>query len=154
MKIIYHCFGGTHSSITAASIHLGWLPANKVPPAHKFMELPYYDRRDGWDQGEIVFMGTDRQGNEVYAVGHGSATDMLVTLIDDLAALFDIEKSSYKLVSMMKQVNLPMKIGGFMSRRLRAVRLGRPIVIAGTRLAYGNIQRMVQGVQQEVGQWA
>ncbi|HBC94637.1 MAG TPA: hypothetical protein DCZ10_17500, partial [Pelotomaculum sp.] len=26
MKVIYHCHGGTHSSVTAAAIHLGMLP--------------------------------------------------------------------------------------------------------------------------------
>jgi hypothetical protein len=151
VKIIYHCFGGTHSSITAAAIHLGWLPEKEAPPAYRFMELPYFDRRDGWDQGEIVFMGKDRQGNEVYAVGWGSASSMLTSLIDDLAGLFEIDRGSCRLVNVMKQVNLMMKIGGFMSRRLKAVRVGRPIVIYGARLAYRSIRSLVHKVQWEVG---
>lgn len=150
MKIIYHCFGGTHSSITAAAIHLGWLPGDKIPPARRFMELPYYDKRDGWDRGEIVFMGTDKKGHEIYAVGRGSAPAVLTNLIDDLASLMEIPADSYHLVNVMKQVNLPMKIGGFMSRRLRAVRLGRPLVVAGTRLAFPAIKRLVDKVKGEV----
>jgi hypothetical protein len=31
MKIIYHCYGGTHSSVIAAAIHLGLLPEDRVP---------------------------------------------------------------------------------------------------------------------------
>ena len=154
MKIIYHCFGGTHSSITAAAIHLGWLPGDKIPPARRFMELPYYDKRDGWDRGEIVFMGTDKNGHEIYAVGRGSASALLTNLIDNLALLLEIPAGSYRLVDMMKQVNLPMKLGGFMSRRLGMVRLGRPIVVAGTRLAFPAIKDLVNKVKGEVSQAA
>jgi len=31
MKIIYHCFGGSHSSVLAAALHLGIIDKNKVP---------------------------------------------------------------------------------------------------------------------------
>jgi hypothetical protein len=53
---------------------------------------------------------------------------------------------------MMKQVNLPMKLGGFMSRRLGMVKLGRPIVVAGTRLAFPAIKDLVNKVKGEVSQ--
>ena len=150
MKIIYHCFGGTHSSITAAAIHLGWLPGDKIPPARRFMELPYYDKRDGWDRGEIVFMGTDEKGHEIYAVGRGSESKVLINLIDDLASLLEIPAGSYRLVNVMKQVNLLMKLGGFTSRRLKAVKLGRPVVVAGTRLAFPAIKDLVDRIKGEV----
>lgn len=150
MKIIYHCFGGTHSSITAAAIHLGWLPGDKVPPARWLMELPYYDKRDGWDRGEIVFMGMDEKGHEIYAVGRGSEVKVLTNLIDDLAKLLEIPAGSYRLVDVMKQVNLLMKLGGFTSRRLKAVIVGRPVVVAGTRLAFKAIKELVDRIKEEV----
>ncbi|HWJ02080.1 MAG TPA: DUF3189 family protein, partial [Verrucomicrobiae bacterium] len=43
MKIIYNCYGGSHSSVTAAAIHLGLVDCGKVPCARELWKLPYYD---------------------------------------------------------------------------------------------------------------
>lgn len=69
MKIIYNCYGGAHSSVTAAAIHLGWLPETRLPTARELLNLPYYDAQKGKDHGKIRFLGLDCLGNEIYIVG-------------------------------------------------------------------------------------
>ncbi|HEX3010797.1 MAG TPA: DUF3189 family protein, partial [Syntrophomonadaceae bacterium] len=39
MKIIYHCFGGSHSSVTAAAIHLGLIEKHRPPSMEELMSL-------------------------------------------------------------------------------------------------------------------
>ncbi|MFA6694423.1 MAG: DUF3189 family protein, partial [Bacillota bacterium] len=38
MIIVYHCYGGTHSSVTAAALHLKKLHQN--PTANDLLKLP------------------------------------------------------------------------------------------------------------------
>ena len=44
MIIIYRCYGGTHSSVMAASIHLELLPGDRKPAGKELLALPYFDR--------------------------------------------------------------------------------------------------------------
>ena len=57
MKIIYNCYGGAHSSVTAAAIHLQMLPETRKPSAAELLNLPYYDAQVGKDHGRIRFLG-------------------------------------------------------------------------------------------------
>ena len=44
MKIIYHCFGGSHSSVSAAALHLGLLDRQRTPTEEELVRIPYYDK--------------------------------------------------------------------------------------------------------------
>ena len=57
MIIIYRCYGGTHSSVMAASIHLELLPGDRKPAGKELLALPYFDRQNGADFGKIFYMG-------------------------------------------------------------------------------------------------
>ena len=48
MKIIYSCYGGTHSSPIAAAIHLGRLPDDRIPSPEELMKTDYYDKFGGY----------------------------------------------------------------------------------------------------------
>jgi hypothetical protein len=69
MKIIYHCFGGSHSSVTAAALHLGMLDKTRIPTREQLMDVPYYDKTSDEDFGSIRYMGTDEFGHDVYVLG-------------------------------------------------------------------------------------
>ena len=51
--VIYHCFGGTHSSIIAANLHLGRLPWQNNVSASQLFSLPYFDQLDSKQAGLI-----------------------------------------------------------------------------------------------------
>ena len=44
MKIIYHCYGGSHSSVIAAALHLGLLAKDRIPNETELMAIPYFDK--------------------------------------------------------------------------------------------------------------
>ncbi|AGL01943.1 Protein of unknown function (DUF3189) [Desulfoscipio gibsoniae DSM 7213] len=147
MKIIYHCFGGTHSSVTAAAFHLGMLPSDRTPRAEDLQAIPFFDTRDSRDHGNIALMGIDGQGNEIYFVGQRGSPQILENIIHGLARQFDIPPQDYKLVNVMYKVNLSMRLGGYMSRRFKWIYPGRPLVTWGTIHACRNIINLVRRVK-------
>ncbi len=151
MKIIYHCYGGAHSSVTAASIHLGLLPIERIPDREMFWRIPLYDRQNTDKHGHIFFMGIDEIGNEVYLAARRSRAGVLVNVFEGLAGIFDISPKDYLLINVMHNVNLTMKLGGYISRRWGFIKLGRPIVTMGTQAAYFQVVKLVQKVKDKLG---
>ncbi|TEB17375.1 hypothetical protein Psfp_00599 [Pelotomaculum sp. FP] len=150
MKVIYHCYGGTHSSVTAAAIHLGMLPEDRVPGPEEFLQLPLYDRQDACEHGHIFFIGIDEYGHEVYLTARRSRPAVLENVFAGLGGIFGIPASSYCLVNAMSQVNWIMMFGGYLSRRWGLIGVGRPIVTMGTRVAYFKLVGLVKKTKEKL----
>ncbi|MCL5058277.1 MAG: DUF3189 family protein [Actinobacteria bacterium] len=144
MKIIYHCYGGAHSSVTAANIHLGLLPKEKIPGYRDLVNQKLFDCHQVKDSGRITFMGRDEAGNEIYIVGRRSRPSLLYNATGGLAEAFGIHSGSYVLVDVSPHVNVTMKAGGIISRRLGLVSIGRPLVTWGTLITYRGIVQLVE----------
>ncbi|NLB18680.1 MAG: DUF3189 family protein [Syntrophomonadaceae bacterium] len=149
MKVIYHCFGGSHSSVTAASIHLGILPTDSVPDTHQLLSLPYYDKTPGNEYGRIRFVGVCSDGHQVYVLGKENLGDRMNEIFHEIARLLDLD-DKYIAVNTMPNVNIFMMLGGYLSRRLGLVRLGRPILIFGTRLAFPRLVETVKTTKMKM----
>ena len=146
MKIIYHCYGGAHSSVTAANIHLGNLPRDRVPRYEELTGQYLFDRHKVKDTGKMIFMGRDHFGNDIYVVGRRSRPNLLCNVISGLSEIFLIDKKSYMLVDVSPCVNFTMKVGGVLSRRMGLITPGRPIVTWGTRRNYKKLLAEVEKV--------
>lgn len=147
MHIIYHCYGGAHSSITAASIHLGLISHQKLPTAEEIMSLPFYDEATQQDHGILRFLGKDPNGNRIYIIGRRGLKDCFTELVNSLAVLLGIPKDELLVVDTVPYVNWMMMLGGYTSRRLGLVSIGRPLVIKGTKRAFPGFVKLVQQVQ-------
>ncbi|WP_027363384.1 DUF3189 family protein [Desulfotruncus alcoholivorax] len=147
MKIIYHCYGGTHSSVTAAAAHLGLLPDDRPPQTEELLAVPFFDTKEKNDHGDITIMGIDQYGNEICFVGQRGKPHLLENIVNSLAEHFAIPGDQFKLVNVMYKVNLSMKVGGTFSRRFRWINSGRPLVAWGTAKAYGQILKLVNFVK-------
>jgi hypothetical protein len=151
LKVIYHCYGGAHSSVTAANIHLGLLPGAGFPSYRDLVNQKLFDFNQVADSGRICFMGRDQAGNEVYIVGRRSRPTILYHAAAGLSEAFGIPKESFILVDVSPHVNMAMKAGGILSRRLGLVAIGRPLVTWGTLLSYRGIQRLVEKTVNSLG---
>ena len=151
MKIIYHCYGGAHSSVTAAAIHLGIFPEDRIPSREEFWAVPLYDRQEADEHGHFFFVGKDKAGHEVFLTARRSHPEILENMFESLAGIFGVTPDDYYLVNVMGKVNLTMKLGGFLSRRWRFIRVGRPLVTRGTQAAYFQMVKLVQRVKSKVG---
>jgi hypothetical protein len=143
MKIIYHCFGGSHSSVTAAAIHLGLLEKHRPPTNDELMSLPYYDKTTNNDFGSIRFMGVDEYGNQVYVLGKKSLGGRFTNILNGVAQILG-KDNQVIVVNTMDRVNISMKLGGFTSRRIGLPSLGRPVVTKGTRDAFFDLVNLVE----------
>ncbi|MEG3068137.1 MAG: DUF3189 family protein [Syntrophaceticus schinkii] len=114
-KIIYHCYGGSHSSVTAAGIHLGILPRKRVANTAELLGVPYYDEYQPVTHGRLRFIGRDVLGNEVFVLGKRTAGPDTTIFLHNIAELFDCGEEIYP-VDTTFPVNPLMVIGGFLSR--------------------------------------
>lgn len=150
MRIVYHCFGGSHSSVTAASVHLGLLPVDRIPTFDEFMSLPYYEKQEKKDHGHFRFMGNDEFGNEIYIIGRQNQARAFRQALAGIAKIFGITEKDLHFVDTMPYVNWKMMLGGFLSRKWKWISIGRPIVIKGTQASYLDLVNLVNSVKMQV----
>lgn len=136
--------------MTAAAVHLGMLPHDRKPNFKDLLAIPFFDTRESYDHGQITLMGIDDQQNKVYCVGQRGEYQILENIIGGLARYFDISTQNYKLVNVIYKVNMSMKVGGTMSRHLKWISVGRPLVTWGTVRAYKKIIDLVRRVKAGV----
>lgn len=143
MQIIYTCYGGAHSSPMAAAIHLGRLEGDPLPSLETIQNLPYFDITDTGDQGRVFPVGTDEFGNDVYILGRGSNELPIRQAVQSGCLLAGGDPRRVLFVNTLKAVNWQMRVGGFLSRRMGLVCLGRPLVTRGARRAYPKLVQIV-----------
>ncbi|NMA02123.1 MAG: DUF3189 family protein [Clostridia bacterium] len=147
MHIIYHCYGGAHSSVTAAAIHTRLLSENTIPSGEELLKLPYYDLQVAEDHGYIRYMGQDEKQNNVYITSKHNLGKSYETIMRSVAEIAGLPQDELVFIDTMPYVNVLMMIGGYLSRRLGWVRIGRPIVIMGTKLAFPKFSQLVNIVK-------
>lgn len=151
MIIIYNCYGGSHSSVASASIHAGLIKDNKVPTAKELMNLPFYDRQVAKDHGHIRFIGEDEKGNKIYVTSKHNMGYEYEKTLRSIASILDFPNEKITYIDTMPYVNWLMMLGGFLSRRLGWIKIGRPIVIKGTQLSFFKFGHLVNVVKYKYG---
>ncbi|MBZ4653996.1 MAG: hypothetical protein JG781_1335 [Peptococcaceae bacterium] len=149
MRIIYNCYGGSHSSITAAAIHVGLLPETRVAKKEELLNVPYFDAQVAPDHGRIRFIGFDEYGNEVYITSKKNLGRQYESIMRQFIYLAGGKQEDFLFINTMPYVNFLMVIGGYTSRRLGLSLLGRPIVIRGTQLSYMKFVHLVRLVKNK-----
>ncbi|NLU40805.1 MAG: DUF3189 family protein [Firmicutes bacterium] len=153
MIIVYHDFGGTHSTALAAAIHLGIVGKNgatSVSADELLNRVPYFDQVPGHCKGTVMHVGRDSAGHEVYILGRRRNADLAINAVLSACRFIGKCQAEFMFVDVSKRVNWLMRIGGFLSRGLGMVQLGRPIVVKGTQIAYPSIARLVDKTRQSI----
>lgn len=149
MKIIYHCWGGSHSSVVCAAIHLGSLPRDRVPSAAELRSVPQFDNQTRRDHGRIIRMGRDEAGNDVYFLGRRSNGPVIDRILPGMAGALGLPAGEIVTLNTMPYVNVLMVIGGTMSRALGIIWPGRAIVTYGTRVAHRQLCHAVDKMKDK-----
>ena len=147
MRIIYHCYGGAHSSVTAAAIHLGLLPLPTVSP-EAIVSLPYFDEHCGKELGQLFYYGQDIHGNDVLILGCARSANILKRTVRSALRLSSGDNDPL-FINTLNGVNWCMRIGGFLSRRLGWTLVGRPLVTKGTLRALPRLTALVTEALEE-----
>lgn len=153
MHIIYYCYGGTHSSPVAAAIHTGLLPNGRTPTKEEILELPWFDRVTAAERGRLFFVGRDEAGHFIYICGRGREKQAIKQAIISGFVLCGERPEELLFVDTMPAVNWIMRLGGYLSRRLGLVAVGRPLAALGAQLAVPRQRQIVQQVRDKLNQF-
>ncbi|HHY45638.1 MAG TPA: DUF3189 family protein [Firmicutes bacterium] len=135
--VIYACYAGTHSSVLAASIHVGLFG-----DGCDVCELLFFDKRTYPDIGVPALVGRDEHGSEVYALGTGWLSAPLEQAVCDLVEL--AYPNVYLCICAVRGfLDLQARLGGFASRRCRLVFLGRRLVASSLLRKVPDLRRAV-----------
>lgn len=148
MILFYYCYGGAHTSVTCASIHLSYLPNDRIPSAHEFKSVPFYDKMENKNIGLPVYMGRDELGWDVYFIGMKSASVVVIPAIKSYLNENYISQTDILFVNTLAKLHPITSIGGFSSRRLSLVSLGRPMTVWGIRRSYPLLIDLVNNVKE------
>jgi hypothetical protein len=147
---IYNDFGGTHTTVLAASYHLQKLDEKREPTkneiltSHNFNKLVYKDR------GKLYFHGTDEDGNKVYTMGRGRSKILVPGIYNVIQTLLEENVLNEKIILSNTSPTVPfsMTIGGMLSRWLKIDVIGVPLLVFGAKQAYSDIIRLVHHTKQ------
>lgn len=150
MIIIFHCYGGTHTSVVAASIHLNLLPRDRTPTVEEFTRLPYFDRVDNRAGGCLHYLGRNLAGDAVFTLSGRSGGAELEKILLSLLEIMGVPREAVAFINCLPHVNLPVRIGGFLSRRLGLAALGRPLLSLGLKMRYPSLVREVKRLERQL----
>ncbi|MDR5657912.1 DUF3189 family protein [Serpentinicella sp. ANB-PHB4] len=151
MKIIYCCYGGAHTSIVASSIHMGYLPTDKIPTSEEILSVPYYDQSANNSVGTPLFMGVDEYTNEVYVMGMGHHRDYYAVMTYEYAHILASDKgTSIRIINALSCINNYIRIGGFLSRRANLISIGRPLTVFGIQRNYKYFVELVSNLKKAI----
>ncbi len=148
MKLFYYCYGRAHSSVIAGSIHLNRLPNDRIPSVKEIIAIPEFDRSDSEDFGEPYFLGKDDQGNEVFIIGFGGEAGLGLQTIYFLLERF-ADPAEWKFYNSLSSIGLTAKMGGFISKKLKLVPLGKYLAALGIQKSYLNLVKLVSAVKEK-----
>ena len=154
MIVVYHDYGGTHSTALAAAIHLGIVGgdgATSIDSRSLLSRVPYFDQVPNTCKGTVMRIGRDSDGNEVFILGRRGDADLAINTVLSAARAWPM-RLGHLFVDVSKRINLLMRIGGFISRRLNLIPIGRPIVTYGTRKAFPSISQLVKKTKRTLAQ--
>lgn len=149
LRILYHCYGSAHSSVLASAIHVGLMPSDRRPSLREIMAMPRFDRMEADNLGKPRYIGMDERNVEVFIVGLGSGKILLRRSIDDLLRACGIPSDRLLIINALTQVNTLTRVGGFLSRGLGWVAIGRPLAAIGIWQKYFAFVHLVLGAKEQ-----
>lgn len=144
------CFGRAHSSVAASAIHLGRLDPKRTPTVQELINLPLFDISEASDLGIPKFIGCDTEGCEIYIIGLNGCRVQGQSAIESLAEILAVPAWEVLIIETLGAIGWLAKLGGFLSRQLHFVTVGRPIVAHGIIRSYDQLCELVESVKKEL----
>ncbi|MEW6080397.1 MAG: DUF3189 family protein [Bacillota bacterium] len=147
MRVVYHCYGGTHSSVLGAALHLGLVQEGAAPSGEELGALPFFDKATPIDAGRLRLMGLDDRGNRVFFVGRRRRAASIIEALRAFGTAWGVGDWLFASTSMA--VGPSLRLGGYLSRRLGAARLGGRFLVRGAGMALPVLARLVAKCRRE-----
>ncbi len=150
MIIFYTCYGSAHSSVLSAALHIGMVSKDQIPSNQEILNLPHYDKTENAEIGTPFFFGNDEMDNQVYVVGMKSDKKMVKNSIQSFLKDSGVPGTSYVFINTLNNVNWWTRVGGFLSRGLGLVNIGRPLTVFGLKKVYFEFVKMVVKIKRDL----
>jgi len=131
VQVIYCCYAGAHTSITAAALHIGLLSPEREPTMSDILSLPNFDTTSQGQIGRVFKFGVDERGNNVYIAALGPGRQATISALKLMLQECGVSEQHALIVNALSCVSLEVRVGGFISRRLGLVAIGRPMCARG-----------------------
>lgn len=120
-----------------------------IPTKEEILSTPYYDQLPKESRGVLIYMGTDENLRKVYALGMGPyRTEYTKIAYNFVFQLADKNKKDIQIINVVPLLSLSVKLGGFMSRGVGLIKLGRPLTILGIQKRYNLFIKLVEDVKK------
>lgn len=150
MKVIYHCYGGSHASPVAAAIHLQQLPTTRIPTVEELRQLKFFDTVPPSFHGTLVHLGRDENGHDIFIIGARNHSQTLLKTLKGVTRIIGENEQNYLFTDVKPCINLIMRLGGFLSREVGLIFPGRPLVTYGVQKAYPKILALVEDTRNRL----
>ncbi|WP_252223050.1 DUF3189 family protein [Clostridium sp. ME22] len=129
----------------AIAYHLKMLDETREPTKEEILNLPNFNKLVYGNRGELFYYGSDKDGNEVYAMGRGSSKVLIPGLYNLASMLHKQKLLNEKIIfsNTSPTVPLPMTLGGVFSRWLKIDFIGVPLLVKGAKKSYKDIVKLV-----------
>lgn len=109
------------------------------------MNLPNFNKLVYGNRGELFYYGSDKDGNEVYAVGRGRSKVLIPGLYNLASMLHKQKLLNEKIIfsNTSPTVPLAMTFGGLFSRWLKIDFIGVPLLVKGAKQSYKDVIKLV-----------
>lgn len=135
--VVFHCFGGTHTSVLAAAIRCRL--AGPPDPA-TLARLPWFDKIPYYVAGVPIPIGRDPDGREVFTLGRCGLAQLVNGFAPRFLARLGLRPPI--LIDAGQASNLRLKAGGFVTRRLGLHSWGRSLLTEGTLRAWSRLAQL------------
>ncbi|MGB9868156.1 MAG: DUF3189 family protein [Bacillota bacterium] len=151
--VFFCCYGGSHTSVIQACLHLGLLPLDPRPSYKQLIHLPHFDKVVKSEIGTPMFMGYDSWGRAVYTLGLGRGRKHLNELLGGLLGEIGVNPDQAKFFDCLSTASFLTRVGGFVSRGLGLTFLGRPLVVYSVMAGWPRFCELHRKIRAELESW-
>ncbi|MCG9967707.1 DUF3189 family protein [Pelotomaculum terephthalicicum JT] len=134
----------------AGAIHSGSLPAGKEPAVSALWSLPFMKLNKN-NEGEIISLGEDEQGNKIFALSIKGDRALINRLIDSFISIYQRAPEELYMVDIKFRENYLLRAGQILCRSVILTPLGRTIVLAGVKKIFDSLNQLVHEQKQGKG---
>jgi len=149
LKVIYSCYWGSYLAVVAASLHLGLINGQEFLSVEKIMNLPLFGKLKKQDLGEMIFMGSDNRGRQVYVMGTKRSGRIIERTFNGFAQIYGLEKKAVEFIDLMDYNNFYIGMGIFLIDKLGIRNIGMIILFHGIKKSFGRLRALVSKVLDE-----
>jgi hypothetical protein len=124
------------------------LPRDRQPTQAELLAAPRFDRTLTRELGTLFFIGRDRGGRDVYALGRGPVAREVANCLESLVSIGSSSPTEVLLINALPKLSFVTTVGGTLSRGYGLIWPGRPLALWGVRRCYRRFVRLVEETEQ------